>query len=689
MAPRLNKTLADYIGIAISPALIMVMVGSLVFFLVEVFYQGQYGERLHFILALFVMAIVLVARLSIEFGSEHATLYGIPLAIVTVLALAKFVDRGLIINVGLMAIIWWSAHKLTWDCTLIDETEDASGEGLLQSAGLEEAAEDAHGSSPDARKGLWQRMRERFSSKGPHAPGVWIVYFSLAALPLFAIGELCLPKDDPGRRQYAFRLLFFYVSSGLALLTMTTFLGLRRYLRQRSLQMPAAMARWWIAVGGGLVAALVVLAALLPRPAADYESSNIRLVFDSPDQEPSDHAMLGGEGAEGEGPSGETRQEGDAEQTGAATGGERQEGSPGKPPKSPESGQSGSADGKQSAQQPSEGQSESQSGKPAEAGKQSDPAQKGASPDEQRTDGDGNASQRQESSGREPSKSPEGGGRSQQSDAKSQPDSKQGRDSGEKSESGADHGQKPSRSTSKDIRPADRHERRPRQTNQQKAAGDEQQSAEEEREPESQQPQSPTVPRDSSPSPLTIPRLDLGSGWWVTLLRWLLYAVLAAVAFVWAWRNRELVRAALAGMRQALADLWNWLFGGRKPEEQPVEPEPLANAPSKPRFAAFDDPFATGAVRRMPPDELVRYTFEALEAWARDQGYPREPDQTPHEFAREIAARAPQLGRDTRRLAELYNQVAYAPGTLAASRVSPLEDLWRGLRQSEASVSPK
>ena len=53
---RPRPTTADYTVIAVSPALIMTLVGSLLFFLVEVFYQGQYEARLQFILAMFVMA---------------------------------------------------------------------------------------------------------------------------------------------------------------------------------------------------------------------------------------------------------------------------------------------------------------------------------------------------------------------------------------------------------------------------------------------------------------------------------------------------------------------------------------------------------------------------------------------------------------------------------------------------------
>ncbi len=145
MARRLHKSLVDYLVIAISPALIMALVGSLVFFLIEVFYQGNFQGRLHYIFALFVMGAVLVGRISIEEGRERAVLFAVPLAIAILLAINKFVEfqgglagsLSFLINCGLIGIVWWSADKLTWDCTLIDESEEDSGEGLLQSIGFE------------------------------------------------------------------------------------------------------------------------------------------------------------------------------------------------------------------------------------------------------------------------------------------------------------------------------------------------------------------------------------------------------------------------------------------------------------------------------------------------------------------------------------------------------------------------
>ena len=70
--PKLRMTLTDYVVIGISPTLIMFLVGSLVFFLLTVFYHGQYPERLTFIFALFVMATVLIARIGMENGKEYA-----------------------------------------------------------------------------------------------------------------------------------------------------------------------------------------------------------------------------------------------------------------------------------------------------------------------------------------------------------------------------------------------------------------------------------------------------------------------------------------------------------------------------------------------------------------------------------------------------------------------------------------
>ena len=130
---------------------------------------------------------------------------------------------------------------------------------------------------------------------------MWIVYFSLAALPLFGLGQLAIPVAQESRRLYAFCLLAIYVASGLGLLLTTSFLGLRRYLRQRRLTMPMIMTGIWVTVGCVLIFGVMGLALLLPRPNAEFAASQAPFVMGSPDQKPSQQA-LGDEGVKSDKP---------------------------------------------------------------------------------------------------------------------------------------------------------------------------------------------------------------------------------------------------------------------------------------------------------------------------------------------------------------------------------------------------
>ena len=63
---------------------------------------------------------------------------------------------------------------------------------------------------------------------------MWIIYFSLAALPLFGLGQALIPVEEEARRRTTFWLLVCYVAAGIGLMLTTCFLGLRRYLRQKN-----------------------------------------------------------------------------------------------------------------------------------------------------------------------------------------------------------------------------------------------------------------------------------------------------------------------------------------------------------------------------------------------------------------------------------------------------------------------
>lgn len=278
-----HKTLADYVAIALCPVLIMGLVGSLIFFLLAVGGAGTQPGPLRWTFFWFVLAMVLVSRIAIERGSEYAGAYGFCLAAATAIVLTRFAGFNLWMWV-LLGLIWWATNKLTWDCTVIDEDEDASGEGLLQAAQLErppspggEASFESapvkpepSGNGTKAKKApvrWWERGLAK-APRRPHAPGLWILYFSLGAFPIFGLGEGLISRQAFETRQCAFYLLTLYLAAAVGLLLATSFLGLRRYLRQRRLQMPSAMAANWLATGGIMGAAILLGCSLLPRPSA-------------------------------------------------------------------------------------------------------------------------------------------------------------------------------------------------------------------------------------------------------------------------------------------------------------------------------------------------------------------------------------------------------------------------------------
>ncbi len=330
---RPQMTLVDYIIIAITPALIMVLIGSLVHFLMAVCYSGGFGGRITYVMSLFVFASVLIARISIEEGRERSILFAAPLAFATLFVSGRFVEFqgplasfSFVINAGLIVLIMWCADRLTWDCTVIDEREDVSGEGLLQTVGLDSRADDKQPdnettssqveagtagktrqidndleatSSPDAPpeppKTWWERFIEHRNR--PHAPGVWVIYFSLAALPLFGIGQRFIPEVDGDARRYTFRLLCYYVGSALGLLMTSSFLGIRRYLRHRRLEMPAEMTGVWLMTGTVMILALLFACALLPRPSAEYSVPDTLFGVSSPSDLQASRYGAGSEGA--------------------------------------------------------------------------------------------------------------------------------------------------------------------------------------------------------------------------------------------------------------------------------------------------------------------------------------------------------------------------------------------------------
>ncbi|HEY7312449.1 MAG TPA: DUF4129 domain-containing protein [Gemmataceae bacterium] len=605
---RPNQTLADWVALAISPALIMGLVASLVFFLINVLYVGDFVGRMQWITFFFVFGAVLIARMTMfDDTSSRAALYGVPLGFLTWLGLQMFVeypeDTGIkelsfVLNAGLLGLVWWCAHRLTWDCTNIDEDTDINAQGLLQAAGFENEPDKMEEEKPPQPEGWWQRWRRyREEREKKRTLGVWVVYFSLAALPLFGLGQALIAAEDVERRRTSFWLMIVYVGCGLGLLLTTCFLGLRRYLRQRRLRMPAAMTGAWLTAGGLLIVALLVIGAVLPRPDAEYSLFNLSPAK-SPKRGASKYAMKGDRPGEGEGRPGADDREGKKNDA-----------------------DSGGKEGKQK-------------------GERGDATKQGK-------DGSGGKGDKSSQSGDKQGKN---GGQNQNPN-QNKGDPKSGRD------------QPASKDKTKQVQ-GDNDDKRD--------SSDDKESSERER------PKSGSSSKSSSSSGLR----DFMSRA-APVVKWIVFALIGLAVLFFVFRSGLQFLANFSDwarrLLDALRNFWANLFGGQRQtaeEKEQVEQEErkLRERP----FASFRNPFAGGRSGMAAP-ELIRYTFAAVQAWARERDLGRQPGETPLEFANRVGGEVPALEKDLQRLAALYARAVYARGGLPADSMDVLRQFWQRL----------
>lgn len=680
---KLQKTLADYLAIGVTPILIMLFVGSLVFFLQELFYDGQqYESRSRWILFWFVIGSVLTARIAVESGRAHASVFTAGLCIAVALAIFKFVPVNPWVPIVGLGIIWWCTDKLTWDCTLIDDSEDASGEGLLQVAGVSEVAELAGENSepsgktggefdspkkndpttpgPDSEKRIpfWKRLFLNASEREgrPHSPGLWVVYFSLAALPIFGFGQAAISSTDTESRDFAFRCLVVYVGAGLGLLMLTSFLGLRRYLRQRNLQMPSAMALTWVGFGTMIGFGILVTCLLLPRPDGAY---NIAELIDSASesvQKASDLAFLDDDGSgKGEGErSGEADE--NAEEGGVQNQDPNQEGKPG--------GQQGDNPDAQPGDQKGE------NGKP-ESGDDAD--KQGGEENKQPGPGDQQGGNKKQ--GGEDKKQQDGQEGKQKQPANDEPKEKTDNKSNQKSagnKSKPKSDQEPGNQNQDSKKPKDQAAQNANKNKRdEKNDGDAKKDADEREKDEPKDAEAESTP----PPPSSKMRSVFDSIG--TLFKFIVYGILICVGLFLLWKN-------WAAVCNFLSRLWNELLSlfGRSPKAradnaEADDEEPVA--PPRP-FSAFANPFRTGAAQNASPSELVRYTFEALQAWAFENNCGRSPSQTPMEFGQRLQNRKLSFAAEANEVSQLYARVAYASHRPTASNIQLLEQFWRKLQ---------
>jgi hypothetical protein len=195
--------------------------------------------------------------------------------------------------------------------------------------------------------------------------------------------------------------------------------------------------------------------------------------------------------------------------------------------------------------------------------------------------------------------------------------------------------------------------------------------------------QSPSTPH-SAPAIEAIQNISSSLGGLAGALKIIFYVVVALLLGFVVWKYRQQILQALADILRELRAL----FRGRTTDNTVTEKTASSSLPRPSSFRDFRDPFSTGQHTRLTPEELVRYTFAAFEAWANDRGRTRTPDCTPHELVGLAVDPELTMHKKAKHLVRLYGEVAYASRRIPRESVNELRELWQMMRSPDARELP-
>lgn len=643
-------------------------------FLMMVIYAGSYTGRVNSTLLFYTMGVTAIARMTIEQGRGYSIGYTFALGAASLFVMNRFFG-GPISSAVVLFVIGYLADRIAHDCTIIDESVDSSGQGLIDSG--RSWFRDQVSTDPVAK------ARTKTGSQ----PGRTVLYLALGALPLFGVGQFFLRGNDEVWFN-ARKLLAMYLFSSLSLLVVTAFLNLRRYLRQRHTEMPTETTVAWLVGGMAMIAVILLFALVSPMPGRAIASFKTPDFLKNPDGVTASRFGWGSEGAKSTSKADATTSDPDSKlkspedapkdsnrtKPGAPAGGKKGQredgpvgedpgGKKGKPKEGGEGKQSESKDQKPGGKKQSDKGDEAKGGKspapkkpgegkapstPKESAKPKDSSDKKSPNDSSKPHGAKEPGEKSEPSGKSEPKGDESQSSSEPDKPPQDSESKQSTDPKQNAES--DQGDKPDQPNSPDeSEPADS----PDQESKPNGEVDDTASS---------------APPPEPPAP-TPPSADW-SGWLeslASLFKFIVFVVLLGIVGFYLYQNYQSI----------LAWINEWL-GGREVERNSAgktNSKPVAPSDPPPPFSSFENP-----IGRTEPQQVIVITFQALEAWAREQGVVRDGNETPSEFARRVAAQFPLLRQSALRIVEAYNRIAYGRATANKNDVQAATEVWDVMR---------
>jgi uncharacterized membrane protein YgcG len=634
----------DWLTEVLIPVAVFGLLASFFYYLIDL--RGAMGDRgvsgLRWVCFWFLLGTILTTRMRSRYGAHILALpYMLGLALAMILFVfhvtmysGSFVGSSdtasqvvaLVFNYALVGVIWWIAGVVTRACTAEENYEVMEDRGLLTSART--------------------RPKRKKTDRGdaPRHPGWVLMWTSLAALVVFALGQQLVGSASASHRQHAFLCMVSYSFFALVLLALTSLSSLRMSARKRRIRVATSITPVWAAASMGIVAVILAMAALLPRVHA-VERARERVArglhgWREPPPTPWNNGPAWGSRTPQADAGGHHKAD---EDQGSSSGAEGDE-----------SGEHAKA-GEDNSPTPTGGPGGEEAGKETAAGSGSSGGETGGEAGTGTTGGQG------------------GEGASGKSGAEEKGDQQQGQQSGQ---------------DQKDQRPQESGgaANQGRGEDQSKAAASSAGTGKEEARPSGKNEQGGSG---------TINLLKQLLLWLLILLLLLLLLLLLAYLIYRVYKNRKnlpsfrgwlgaLWEATMEGLRDTWARIaaavaavlafLSRVFGWRpriKLKEDGLPEDPFADIFADRELAAS-----------LTPAQVVRHVYAAFQAFADLIGYARSDDETPYEFCRALPAYIGGMPRpDADELTALYVKAAYSPTEVGADEVESVRGLWDRMQE--------
>ena len=642
-APPPSGPSFDWLTEVLIPIAVFGLLASFFYYLIDL--RGAIGDRgvsgLRWVCFWFLLGTILTTRMRSRYGAHILALpYMLGLALAMILFVfhvtmysGSFVGSSdtasqvvaLVFNYALVGVIWWIAGLVTRACTAEENYEVMEDRGLLTSA----------------RARPKRKKRDRGDT--PRHPGWVLMWTSLAALIVFALGQQLVGSASASHRRHAFLCMVSYAFFALVLLALTSLSSLRMSARKRRIRVATSITPVWAVASMAMVATILAMAALLPRVHA-VERARDRVArglhgWREPPDTPWNNAPAWGSRHPQADAGGHHRAD---EDQGTSSGAQGEE-----------SGEHAKA-GDENSPTPTGGPGGEKAGKETAAGSGSSGGDVGGQAGSGASGGGG------------------GEGASGKSGASQSGEQKEGQQGGESAKE-----ERPSESGG-----ANNQGRGDTET---KAAASGTGTGEKSKQPSG---------KNSQGASGSINLLKMLLLWLLILLLLLLLLLLLAYLIYRAYKNRR----NLPSFRGWLAALWEATKEGLRDTWARIAAAVAAALAFLTRLFGWrpriklkedglpEDPFADIFADRelaesLTPAQVVRHVYAAFQAFADLIGYARADSQTPYEFCRGLPTYIGGMPRpDADDLTGLYVKAAYSPTEVGADEVEAVRGMWQRMQ---------